>query len=87
MKTRVTSCLKDRLKSAAKSILKALLPGILKKQIEVTRKAPIDAATGSSEFVRHVIEGSDHGLGVFSNEPTFTDEAVMTTVEFLDDRL
>ena len=50
-------------------------------------EALVSAATSSSEVVRHVIEGADHGLGVFSNEPDYTQEAVMTTVEFLADRL
>jgi len=47
----------------------------------------IEAAVNSSEVVRHVVKGADHGLGVFSDEPAYTDEAVSTTVEFLAARL
>ena len=41
----------------------------------------------SSEVVRHVVKGADHGLGVFSDEPALTQEAVETTVVFLSARL
>jgi len=47
----------------------------------------IEAAVNSSEVVRHVVKGADHGLGVFSDEPALTQEAVATTVEFLASRL
>lgn len=47
----------------------------------------IIAAFRSPEVVRHVIEGADHGLGVFSDEPHYTKEAVDTTVNFLATRL
>ena len=50
-------------------------------------EAVIAAATNSREVVRHVIEGADHGLGIFSDEPVYTDEAVSTTVEFFGARL
>ena len=50
-------------------------------------EALIDAAVSSPEVVRHVIEGADHGLGVFSDEPHYTKEAVETTVSFLATRL
>ena len=44
-------------------------------------------ATNSSEVIRHVIVGADHGLGLFSDEPHFTEEAVQTTTEFFATRL
>ena len=47
----------------------------------------IEAAVKSPEVVRHVVKGADHGLGVFSDEPALTQEAVATTVEFLASRL
>ena len=42
----------------------------------------IAAATNSSDVQRHVIEGADHGLGLFSDEVHYTEEAVSTTVSF-----
>lgn len=42
----------------------------------------IAAAKSSREVQRHVIKGADHGLGLFSDEPHYTQEAVATTVEF-----
>ncbi len=50
-------------------------------------EAVIAAATSSREVVRHVIEGAGHGLGLFTGEPAYADEAVSTTVEFLAARL
>lgn len=50
-------------------------------------EAVISAATSSSEVVRHVIDGADHGLGLFSDEPDYTEEAVNTTVSFFASRL
>lgn len=47
----------------------------------------ITAATSSSEVVRHVIDGADHGLGLFTDEPGYTEEAVDTTVSFFASRL
>ncbi|MFT5502015.1 MAG: dipeptidyl aminopeptidase/acylaminoacyl peptidase [Woeseiaceae bacterium] len=47
----------------------------------------ITAATNSSEVIRHVVVGADHGLGLFSDEPHFTEEAVQTTAEFFSQRL
>lgn len=45
-------------------------------------EAVIDAAQASPSVVRHVIEGADHGLGIFSEEPHYTEEAIATTVAF-----
>ncbi len=50
-------------------------------------EAVINAATSSSEVVRHVIDGADHGLGLFTDEPDYTEEAVDTTVSFFASRL
>jgi dienelactone hydrolase len=47
----------------------------------------IAAATMSPEVVRHVVKGADHGLGLYNNEPALTEEAVRTTVDFLNQRL
>ncbi len=47
----------------------------------------VSAATNSVEVLRYVVRGADHGLGVFSDEPQYTDQAVSNTVEFLADRL
>lgn len=47
----------------------------------------IAAATSSSEVVRHVIEGADHGLGLFSDEPAYSEEAIDTTIDFFATRL
>lgn len=40
-------------------------------------------ARSAVEVVRYVVRGADHGLGVFSDEPHFTDEAVRETADFL----
>ena len=45
--------------------------------------ALVEAAVNSEVVVRYVIQGADHGLGVFSDEPHYTKEAVDTTVSFL----
>ena len=50
-------------------------------------EAAIKAATHSSEVVRHVVQGADHGLGIFSDEAELTEEAIDTTVVFLSRRL
>ena len=50
-------------------------------------EALIEGAVNSPEVVRHVVKGADHGLGVFSDEPKLTQEAVDTTIEFLSSRL
>jgi len=43
----------------------------------------VSNARNAVEVVRYVVRGADHGLGVFSNEPQFTDEAIRETVTFL----
>ena len=50
-------------------------------------EAVIAAATNSPSIVRHVVEGADHGLGIFSDEPHYTREAIATTVAFFDSTL
>ena len=50
-------------------------------------EAVIAAATMSPEVLRHVVKGADHGLGLYNNEPALTEEAVRTTVDFLNQRL
>jgi len=47
----------------------------------------VSNARNAVEVVRYIVRGADHGLGVFSNEPHFTDQAVAETVEFLVDTL
>jgi len=47
----------------------------------------VKAAVNSPEVGRHIVKGADHGLGVFSDEPALTREAVETTVAFLASRL
>lgn len=47
----------------------------------------IEAATMSSEVVRHIVVGAGHGLGLFNDRPDLTDEAVKVTVDFLGQRL
>ena len=42
----------------------------------------IAAATNSAEVVRYVVKGADHGLGLFTDEPNLTAEAISTTVSF-----
>lgn len=53
---------------------------------EVAESA-VSAATNSIEVLRYIVRGADHGLGVFSDEPNYTDLAVSKTVDFLADRL
>lgn len=50
-------------------------------------EAVIAAAVNSREVVRHVVEGADHGLGIFSGEDALTENAISTTVRFLSERL
>lgn len=50
-------------------------------------EAVIKAAIDSTLVIRHVIEGADHGLGIFSNERELTEDAISTTVRFLTDWL
>jgi dienelactone hydrolase len=50
-------------------------------------EAVISAATNSADVVRHIVVGADHGLGLFSEEPHLTEEAVQTTVAFFSQRL
>jgi len=50
-------------------------------------EAVIAAAVSSSEVVRHIVIGADHGLGLFNERPDLTAEAVGTTVDFLSTRL
>ena len=47
----------------------------------------VNAARNAVEVVRYVVKGADHGLGVFSDEPHFTDQAVNESVDFLVDTL
>ena len=47
----------------------------------------IEAAVRSPDVVRHIVKGADHGLGLFTDEFAFSEEAVVTTVEFLSSRL
>ncbi len=49
--------------------------------------AVAESATSSSEVIHHIIVGADHGLGLFSEQPHFTAEAVTTTADFFDRRL
>jgi dienelactone hydrolase len=53
---------------------------------EVAESA-VTAAANSVEVSRYIVRGADHGLGVFSDEPHYTDQAVSKTVDFLADRL
>jgi dienelactone hydrolase len=47
----------------------------------------VSTAINSVEVVRYTVKGADHGLGVFSDEPDYTDQAVTQTVDFLANRL
>jgi dienelactone hydrolase len=47
----------------------------------------IAAAVRSPDVVRHIVKGADHGLGLFTDEFALSEEAVVTTVEFLSSRL
>ena len=50
-------------------------------------EAVIEAAVNSSKVVRHVIEGADHGLGIYSGDESVTSTVIATTVQFLADNL
>ena len=47
----------------------------------------IAAAINSPEVVRHIVKGADHGLGMYSDDFSLSEDAVQTTVEFLSQRL
>ena len=47
----------------------------------------IEAAVRSPDVVRHIVKGADHGMGLFTDEFALSEEAVVTTVEFLSSRL
>jgi dienelactone hydrolase len=49
--------------------------------------ALIEAAVNSSEVVQHVVQGADHGFGLYTDEPRLTEDAVATTVDFFSERL
>ena len=53
----------------------------------LTAEAAIVAARSSSQVVRHVVIGADHGLGFYTNEPEIAAEVVDTTAIFLKERL
>ena len=50
-------------------------------------ESAIRAAASSSEVVRHVVAGADHGLGFYDNRPHIASEVVDTTAEFFAERL
>lgn len=50
-------------------------------------EAVIAAAVNSADVVRHIVVGADHGLGIFTDEPQLTEEAVTATVAFFSQRL
>jgi hypothetical protein len=50
-------------------------------------EAAVSTARNAVEVVRYIVKGADHGLGIFSNEPRYTDQAVSNTVEFFADRI
>ncbi len=52
-----------------------------------TSEAVIAAATNSSEVVRHVVAGAEHGLGFYTNRPQIAIEVIDTTAGFFADRL
>jgi len=52
-----------------------------------TSEAAIAAARSSSEVVRHVVAGADHGLGFYTDQPEIAAEVVDTTALFLRERL
>jgi len=55
--------------------------------VPAVAEAVVSAAINSSEVIHHVIKGADHGLGIFSEEPHYTEEAVSTTADFFEARL
>ena len=52
-----------------------------------TAEAAIASATSSSEVVRHVVAGAEHGLGFYSNRPDIATDVVETTAAFFAQRL
>lgn len=50
-------------------------------------EAVIGAAVNSSHVVRHVVEGADHGLGIYSGDESVTGPVIAATVQFLADNL
>ncbi len=52
-----------------------------------TAETAIAAARSSSEVVRHVVAGADHGLGFYTDQPEIAAEVVATTAAFFKDRL
>lgn len=50
-------------------------------------EAAIAAARNSSEVVRHVVAGADHGFGFYTDIPALATEVVETTADFLQDKL
>lgn len=50
-------------------------------------EAVIAAAAHSNKVVRYVIEGADHGLGIYSGDESVTRAVIATTVRFLADNL
>ncbi len=49
--------------------------------------ALVNAASKSSNLVSHMVQGANHGFGIFSDEPHLTREAIDTTVDFLRQEL
>ena len=47
----------------------------------------VAGAINSPEVVRHIVKGADHGLGLYSDDFSLSEDAVRTTVEFLSQRL
>lgn len=50
-------------------------------------EAVINAAVNSSNVVRRVIAGADHGLGIYSGDEALTEEVIEVTVRFLTNNL
>lgn len=50
-------------------------------------EAAIAAASNSSEVLRRVIKGANHGLGFYTNEPSIAADVVATTASFFSERL
>jgi dienelactone hydrolase len=55
--------------------------------VPAVAQAVVAAAANSSEVVHHVVKGAGHGLGLFSDKPALTEEAVNVTVDFLAEHL
>lgn len=49
--------------------------------------AAVAAAGSSREVVYHVVEGADHGFGLFNDNPQYAAEAIRITAEFFSARL